>query len=349
MRKEKFLKLFSNEPKFRWNQIQQSFFDPSISGWDDISTIPQKMRKKIKQEIPWISVADETVIVNKNKDTIKTALKLTDNYQIETVLMENSKQEFTVCLSSQVGCAMNCLFCATGKMGFIRNLDEDEIIDQVRYWQGYIVKNQPEKRISNLVIMGMGEPMANYQNVKNAIKIILKYTDVGPTKITVSTVGIWPTLYDLLEDKEWPNVRLAISLHAAQPEIRKKIVPSTAPDFFISLTDWAKKYLAIFGNKKHHLSFEYIMINDLNDTETAAAALVKLAKKIGKVKINLIPYNQTPDSIYKHSRPDKIEKFADYLSHHGIDVTSRKSMGDDIAAACGQLITTDNDKCIVKK
>lgn len=340
-RQQRFTELFPKEKSFRWKQILTALYDPNIKSWEEVSTLGKEMRETLQKEISWFSHTVQTVLSGEKQDTYKALLKLSDGKLIETVLMENRRGGWTICVSSQVGCAMDCQFCATGKMGLIRNLTADEIMDQYRFWNRFLVE-RPDlpQRISNVVFMGMGEPMGNYENVKETIRTWLDYTDLGPTYITVSTVGVLPMLEKILEDKEWPHVRIAISLHSADPVTRKLIVPTSYDDFLSKLESWCQRYLKILGNRRHYLTFEYVMLDGINDTDHHAEALAKFAQKISHSKFNLIPYNFT-DSVYKKSSDEQIQRFMHILQQNGVDVTRRKTMGDDIAAACGQLVTKE--------
>ena len=292
--------------------------------------------------IPWMSTVPETIQVSSNGDTHKALLQVDGGKQIESVLMQNRRNAWTICVSSQVGCAMRCGFCATGKMGLTRSLIADEIVDQYRFWMSYIPSiphslNSPAPRISNIVFMGMGEPLANYEEVRTAINTLLKYTDLGATRITVSTVGILPRLEQILTDRDWPHVRLAVSLHSAIEETRKKIVPTSYDEFLPKLSDWAKRYLHQFGNRRHHLTFEYVMLKGVNDTPAHAKALATFVNRIGRIKVNLIPYNLTGVE-FERSTDSTIDQFLQTLHTNHLIATTRRTMGDDIAAACGQLI-----------
>jgi 23S rRNA (adenine2503-C2)-methyltransferase len=344
-RAEQFETLFPSEPRFRWDQIVRALYQSQVKDWQGITTLSKTMREQIVA-IPFVSYKEVRVLSSKNGDTYKAMVTMHDDAQIETVLMANARGQWTICVSSQVGCAQRCGFCATGKMGFKRNLTVDEIVDQYRYWNYFLAEKKPQHpeaeknvpaRISNVVFMGMGEPLANYETVKATINQWLKFTDIGRTHITVSTVGMIPTLNHLLEDPAWPHVRLAVSVHSAEPSTRKEIVPTSYDGFLEKLQDWGKRYLAKFGNNKHHLTFEYVMLRDINDTAHHAQALYKFVNKVGLVKVNLIPYNLT-DSPFKRSLDPVIEDFKAALEAHGVTCTIRKTMGDDIAAACGQLI-----------
>ncbi len=357
MRKEQFSQLFPDTPAYRWKQIEQAFFVPTIVSWDGITSLSKKMRAGLV-DIPFMSVKATQIMVSAKKDTHKALLELSDGQIVESVLMENARGDWTICVSSQVGCAMRCGFCATGKMGLKRSLTTDEIVDQYRFWNYFLATFLPTKalasvgvqsetdgtkvprnmkRISNIVFMGMGEPLANYENVKATLNTWLANTDIGKTRITVSTVGVLPRLEQILTDKDWPHVRLAVSLHSAIAETRKQIVPTSYDDFLPKLQDWARRYLSILGNRRHHLTFEYVMLKNINDTDEHAHALAAFVHSIGNVRCNLIPYNLT-DCEFSRSEDNQIAKFISILEKADVTATRRKTMGDDIAAACGQLI-----------
>lgn len=341
-RKEQFEALFPNEPKFRWKQIEQALFDPAVSGWSEVTTLSKDIREKLDAELDlhWMSSTEVKTFESKDKNTYKAVLETYDGKRFETVLMANKRGQWTICVSSQIGCAMKCNFCATGTMGLTRSLNTDEIVDQYRFWNVFL-KERPDmqQRISNIVFMGMGEPLANYENVKATITSILAHTDIGPTKITVSSIGILAQLDRLITDKEWPHVRIAISLHSANPETRKEIVPTTLPDFLPKLAEWTKKYSEALGNVNHHVTFEYILINEVNDTESHAHTLADYVNKCAEnIKVNLMPYNPIAGKDYDASQQKRIDIFKKILTSRGILSTVRRSRGDDIAAACGQLV-----------
>ncbi len=327
------------------------------------------MREELEREVPWMTVEEVAVLKSKDGATYKAVVQAvqgdvsldeavpTDRF--ETVLMRNARGHWSVCVSSQVGCAMACTFCATGKMGLKRSLTTDEIVDQYRFWVAFLAKrpelsrmpvsvpdrasvkggvSSNEARITNIVYMGMGEPLANYDAVKESVRQLLAYTDLGPTRIVVSTVGLVPVLHQLLDDPEWPPVRLAVSLHSADPETRKRIMPTSYDAFLDKLAEWAKVYFERFESRRRHVTFEYVLLEGINDTDKAADQLARFANLVGKVRINLIPYNATASS-YRRSQTEKIEQFQSRLEEKGVTVTRRRAMGDDIAAACGQLVT----------
>lgn len=336
--------ILENQPKYRLKQIEKAWFDVKIGSYNQISTLPASLRGELKKT-PWLSVKLHTIFKSKVDSTQKALFELSDGNLIESVLMgrENTKEvresdeRYTICISSQVGCPMACVFCATGKNGFTRNLTAEEIVDQFRYWQRYIY---PE-RISNIVVMGQGEPLANYDNLKRALNLIIDNALVGPTKITVSTCGVMPVMEKILTDKEFPQVRIAISLHSAVEETRKKIMPSHQKDFLKFLYQWAEKYHQTIPSRTHFIGLEYLMLSGVNDDEKHLLALKKLALKFPRVRINLIPYNTTDPKLQTSNR-EIIEHWHDFLMKAGFICTIRQSQGQDIDAACGQLCNKVN-------
>lgn len=332
--------IMAGEPKYREDQLYKAMFDPAIASYEEISTFPLELREKLKQ-YPWLSVKLKTIQKSKLDETEKALLELSDGLCIETVLMsrgDEEKMRRTICVSSQAGCGMGCVFCATGRQGLGRNLTAEEIIDQFRFWQSHLAKDGNET-IGNIVMMGQGEPLQNYENVKKALNIILKNTDIGQSKITLSTVGEKITMGKILRDKEFPAVRVAISLHSAIEAVRKKIVPSTQVGFINFLVKWSEEYHKTLGSRSHFLSLEYTLLKNINDDDEQLKALINLAQKLGRIKINLIPLNET-ESGAVGSPLETIKHWHDALMKAGFTCTVRHSQGADIAAACGQLIQT---------
>lgn len=346
-RKEQFVALYPDAPLFRFRQFEAALFDLAQNNFSGVSNMPLSMRETLDAHIPWLSLSLAHLLESAKKDTYKAIIELGDGKRVETVLMRNARGQWTVCVSSQVGCAMACTFCATGQMGFTRNLIADEIVDQVRFWFAFLKKQttlspvEGSQRISNIVFMGMGEPLANYDNIKETIRQLILHTDIGPTHITVSTVGLLPMLRKILKDPDWPAVRLAVSLHSADSVTRKAMMPSSFDAFLEELIVWTAEYFEKYESRRHHLTFEYVMLSKINDTEKHAEALIRFARRVGKVRINLIPYNFT-GSVYRDSLPADFARFEELLKEAGVVVTRRRTMGDDIAAACGQLIVEKN-------
>lgn len=331
-----FQEAFPNERPFRLRQFLSALFLDSNTSFSEITVFPRHMRETLGEKIPWMMWDRETILVSKNKDTHKAILFSTwDNAKIETVLMKNARGHWTICVSSQVGCPMKCAFCATGTMGFIRNLSQDEILDQYRFWKEYAREKQLQGEITNIVFMGMGEPLANYDAVKSSIGNFIEYAGIGMTRITVSTVGFLPTLETILTDPQWPNVRLAISLHSADEKTRNILMPSSYEGFLEKLSLWIQKYFQTYPGRRRHITFEYVLLGGVNDTDAHAEKLLRFSRSLGKVRINLIPYNATDSNFHSSKR---IEYFQNFLKRGNIVVTVRRSLGDDIDAACGQLV-----------
>ncbi len=345
--------ILSGEKAYRLKQIEAAKFDPQINDFSEISTLSKELREKLKS-VPWLSVKLSVLQESRLDSTKKAVLELSDGAMVETVLMgrqmkkiiKNAEERFTICVSSQVGCAMGCSFCATGIGGFKRNLSAEEIIDQFRFWQRRL--HAQGGKVDNIVFMGQGEPLLNYENVKEAIIILLRNTEVGPTKITLSTAGIIPGLEKILTDKDFPPVRLAISLHSAVAETREKLMPSHQENFFEFLPVWAEKYHEKFPSRTHFIGLEYILLSGINDDEKHLKAFIKLASKVGRVRINLIPYNAIglPETLslsrraggaLSGSNEETTKYWHDRLMKSGFTATIRRSQGADIAAACGQL------------
>lgn len=329
--------LLEDQPSFRSKQVMEALFRPHLRSWADVTNLPGSLKTQLEERAPFLGVTLVQLQQSEDKTTHKALLRLDDGEEIEAVLLRNARDAWTLCVSSQVGCAMKCGFCATGTLGLGRNLFSHEILDQYRFFSHYL-EDHPELdgRISNIVFMGMGEPLANYVEVKKCLQLILDYTDIGKTRITVSTVGVLPRLEQILTDADWPHVRLAVSLHSADAKKRASFMPSSAPDFLPKLADWSKRYLEMHGNRRHHLTFEYVLLSGINDQEKDAHVLAKYVKSIGNVRVNLIPYNTTL-SIFSKSPERDMERFKATLEDKRVTVTIRKSQGQDIAAACGQL------------
>jgi len=328
--------LLSGESAFRTRQANEAIHSPFFRSWDDVSSLPKVLRERLAAEVPWNTLSRVAVLPSGAGDAWKALLETGDGNRIESVLMRNSRNQFTVCVSTQVGCAMNCAFCATGKIGLVRSLSRDEIVDQVRFFRDVVSDAKLSGEITNVVLMGMGEPLANYGEVREALRTFTGPMGIGMTRITVSTVGLLSGLERLLTDPEWPPVRIAISLHAADEETRTRLMPTTAPGFINDLVAWARKYSAAFPEKRRHLTLEYLLLSGVNDSEKDTWKLVELARRIDRVRVNLIPYNAT-DSEFVGSDAIAVRRCQDKLEAAGITVTVRKSQGGDIAAACGQL------------
>ena len=317
------IKLLSNEPEFRKKQVHRLLFHELINDWDKATNLSLDLRKKLKQEFP-LEIKSK-LFKSKDKKTIKALIELEDGLQIETVLMIHGKRT-TVCVSTQVGCSLGCLFCATGTMGLKRNLNYYEICEQVLLFKRI-------RNISNIVFMGMGEPFLNYDNTIKAIKLLNDSNgfNIGSRKISVSTSGIIPGIEKFI--KEDLQVNLSISLHAPNNELRSKIMPINNKYPLDKLIKIVDEYI-IKTNRK--VMLEYLMIKGVNDSIEYAEELYQLIKNKPLYMINLIRYN--PTGKYSSSTSKTIKEFKEYLEKRGIFITQRYEFGKDIKGACGQLI-----------
>ncbi|HEX8974245.1 MAG TPA: 23S rRNA (adenine(2503)-C(2))-methyltransferase RlmN [Patescibacteria group bacterium] len=323
-------------PKFRLGQIQKAIFQDGVSSFAEISTLPKDLREKMQNELQLLSFEPQKVLVSKNNDSMKVLLKLADGNLIETVLISPKPGTWSACISCQVGCAMGCRFCATGKMGFGRNLTAEEITDQILFWRQYLKRNNIEGNFSNIVYMGMGEPFLNWENVSESIRNLIddKLFGFGSRSLSVSTSGITEGIAKLAA--EFPQVNLAISLHFATDEQRSSFMPVNKRDDMESLKNALRNYFELTNRK---VFMEYILLEGLNDRAIDAKNLASYLKSIGHahlLHVNLIRYNTTSD-IFMPSRKERAQTFKKNLLSLGINATIRKSLGDEIAAACGQL------------
>jgi len=321
-------------PAFRYAQIENAIYKNFITEFSDIQTITKELRELLDANCFYSSMEVETLQTSKNDQTTKILFKTKWGEFIESVIMRHLTWRVTVCISCQAGCPMACSFCATGKLGLLRNLDAHEMIEQVLF----VAKILDEEwlKLRNVVYMGMGEPMINYDNVKFSIESITdqKKLDLANRRITVSTCGIIPGIKSFMED--FPQTSLAVSLHAPNDEIRKQIMPvdHTYPlkDLMATLDEYVEK-----TNKR--IFYEYIMINGVNDHIALAHELWKLLEW-RLAHVNFIPYNAgegTNSDGFSTTPRFVIEKFQSILQHYGVISTIRATMWDDIDAACGQL------------
>ena len=321
-------------PKFHGTQLYKWIYQKKSINMDEMTNIPDKLKNIISQTYNIDSLSFSNKQTSNVDNTNKFLLKTSDNKFIESVSMIDGSRH-TVCISSQIGCSVDCDFCATGKMGIIRNLDIGEILNQLTF-----ISRQINKPITNIVFMGMGEPFLNYKNVIAACKILTDTNafNFGTKKITLSTSGILPKLEKYILDGE--KYKLAISLNASNNKTRDKIIPINKKWPIESLLSIIKKY-------KHHkyrpIMFEYILLKDINDQDKHAYELIELLKNIN-CKINIIPYNEI-SSDYVRSNTDNIINFSNIIksSKFNLKVFIRWSKGQDIDAGCGQLATKNEN------
>ena len=313
-----------------WNWIY-CFGHKSFTNMTNIG----KSTRKVLHEHSYIYRPEIESVLESNDGTIKWLIKLEDKSLIETVFIPQGKRG-TVCLSSQVGCTLNCSFCHTGTQKLIRNLKSHEILSQLLIVMDHL-NDYPSadcnRKVTNIVMMGMGEPLLNYINVRKALKTIMSNHGISISKrrITMSTSGIVPEIERCGGDL---GVNLAISLHAVNDNLRDELVPINKKYNIKKLIEACKKYPGLSNSRR--ITWEYVMIEDVNDSPIDAINLVKLIKGIPS-KINLIPFNPWPGTFYKTSKKSKILKFADILMQAGYSSPIRGTRGDDILAACGQL------------
>jgi 23S rRNA (adenine2503-C2)-methyltransferase len=322
-------KVLENEPKYRAKQAKEALFKSFINDWNKASFFGLALREKLNVECP-LEINAETLI-SKKKDSIKARIRLKDDLLIETVLMRHKDDRNTVCVSSQVGCPLGCEFCATGKMGFKRNLEMMEIIEQVLFFERYLKKSG--KKVTNVTFMGMGEPFLNYDNVLRAVRFFndKKIFNIGARNISISTAGIVEGIKKFA--KENLQVNLAISLHSAISELRTKLMPINKTNSLENVLEAVNNYIK---KTNRQVMFEYLLINNINDSDFCATELVKIMKN-PLYYVNLILYNSTEGNDFKPSNSERVKKFKDILKKGKIIFSQRFRFGQDIKAACGQF------------
>ncbi|HEC73872.1 MAG TPA: 23S rRNA (adenine(2503)-C(2))-methyltransferase RlmN [Methylophaga aminisulfidivorans] len=327
------------EKPFRARQLLQWIHKYRIVDFAEMTNLSKVLREKLENvaEIRLPEVMHEHISVD---GTRKWIIKLSCGNAIETVYIPEGGRG-TLCVSSQVGCALTCTFCSTGQQGFNRNLDAAEIIAQLWIANQALDKDPKGNRVvTNVVMMGMGEPLANYANVITAMNLMRDDFGYGISwrRLTLSTSGMVPMIDKLREDC---HVSLAISLHAANDKLRDEIIPLNKKYPIAELLAACKRY--VVGQQRRHITVEYVMLEGINDSMTDAKDLVRILKDL-PTKINLIPFNPFPGTSYKCSSRNKIVRFQQYLIDQGLVATIRKTRGDDIVAACGQLAGDVQDK-----
>jgi len=323
--------ILHNEKPFRANQVYEWIWKKGITSFDEMTNLSLEIRTLLKNHFEFNNVTIAEQQISKDK-TIKNAFKLFDGKITEGVLIPTPKR-MTACISSQVGCSLDCAFCATGKLERLRNIEAEEIFDQV-----VLIKNQAEKYyhkpLSNIVYMGMGEPLLNYKNVLKSVEMITAEDGLAmsPKRITISTAGIAKMIKQLGDDEVKFN--LALSLHAATDEKRSKIMPINESNSLEALSE----ALIYFHHKtSSRVTFEYIIFKDFNDSLEDAKSLANFCKAV-PCKINIIEYNPIDDNRFQIAESEKTDAFASYLENNcNLIVNVRRSRGKDIDAACGQL------------
>ncbi len=330
------------EAKFRAKQIYEWLWKKTAHSFDDMSNLSKPLRDWLKETfvIHAVSISDMQISHDR---TIKCAMKLDDGNVVESVLIP-TKSRMTACISSQVGCSLTCKFCATGKLKRLRNLNADEIYDQVA-----LVKNLAETKynqsLTNIVYMGMGEPLLNYAEMIRSVDRITSADGLGmsPSRITVSTAGIAKMIMKLGDDQVKFN--LALSLHAANDEKRNHIMPINESNSLENLEDALNYFYEKTGSR---VTFEYIVFRDFNDGIQDARELGDFCKKT-VAKVNIIEYNPIDDGEFQQTTPERLEAFVKHLEGRGVIVNVRRSRGKDIDAACGQLVNKNKSTTQVFK
>ena len=315
----------NNEKEFKAIQIYEWLYKKRIQSFDEMSNIKKETIELLKKNYKIERL--EILTKQTSTDVCKYLFKLNDNNKIEAVLMKHDYGN-SLCVSTQVGCNMGCAFCESGRLKKVRNLLAYEIVQQI-----LLIEEDIGKRITHVVVMGIGEPFDNYDNVIRFVKIINcnKGIDIGSRHITISTCGVVPGIKKFMNEEG--QVNLAISLHAPNDELRSKLMPINKAYHLDELISTIKEYIK---KTNRRVTFEYIMLEGINDSEKEAKELVKLLKGLN-CYVNLIPYNETENIGFKRTKEWKILKFYDILKSNKINVTIRKEFGGSVDAACGQL------------
>ena len=314
-----------NEKKYRATQLYDFLYKKRIYNLNNMNNISKTTKEKLLKDFDFSFI--KIIKKQEDNDVKKYLFKLKDDSLIESVLMYHN-YGISLCVSSQVGCNMGCAFCESGRLKKVRNLETYEIVEQL-----LLIEQDLNIRITHIVIMGIGEPFDNYDNVMNFIKIITspKGIDMGKRHITVSTCGLIPGIKKFMQD--FSQVNLAISLHASNDTIRNKIMPISKVYKLNELISTIKEYIKVTNRR---VTFEYIMLENINDSQDCAKELSNLLKGIN-CYVNLIPYNETENIGFKRTKKMQILAFYDILKKNGINVTIRREFGGNVDAACGQL------------
>lgn len=315
------------EQKFRAKQLYDWLHKKHVGSFDEMSNIPASLKNKLKENGQFISLEPVEVLISKIDGTRKYLFGLYDGNVIESVFMRY-KHGNSVCISSQVGCRMGCRFCASTLDGLTRNLTPSEMLEQI-----YAIERHTGERVSNVVVMGSGEPMDNFDNIVKFVELLTDANgiNISQRNLTISTCGIVPKINELAEKKL--QITLAISLHASSDEKRKELMPIANAFSIEELMEACRNYFKMTGRR---ITFEYSLVQGVNDTNEDSERLVKLIRGIN-CHVNLIPVNPIKERDYKQSTNKSIEAFKGRLEKSGIQVTIRREMGRDINGACGQL------------
>ena len=329
---EKFLKK-KKVPSYKQKQFNELFYKHAISSFDELTTWSEELRSELRDEIPFSTLKEIRTEQSKNGNTTKVLFHTKDSFPVETVLMKYRDGRNSLCISCMSGCPVGCTFCATGQMGFNKNLSSREIIDQVLYFKRLLKKEG--KKITNIVFMGMGEPMLNLKEVEKSIDVLTNEDKLAlsPRRIVVSTVGYVPQMKEFLLDHGYMG-KLAVSLHTPNQRLRERLMPIVAKENSLDELFYILDEYVLKRNKR--VTFEYLLLKDINDGEDNARELVELLRD-RLCLVNLINFNPSPNLPYKETTQERVDRFVQILESNGINVTLRYSQGNDIQAACGQL------------
>ena len=323
-------KILKDEPPFKLKQAKEALFKHLIGDWNEATSLSINLREQLNKEYPLFIKSE--IFDAKEEMVTRFLVTLDDGLETETVLMRHADGRNTVCVSSAVGCPVGCLFCATGKIGFKRNLEAMEIVSQVLLVARFLKKEN--ERVDGVVFMGMGEPFLNYDNVIGAVYIINSNDglNIGARHISISTVGIIEGIKKII--KEPLQINLAISLHAPNDRLRSEIIPANKKNYLKNIMESVDRYIEATNRR---VMFEYLMIDKINDSLKDVRELVELFNKMDNQLffVNLISYN--PTGVFRPSATEQVKKFKDYLTKAGITVTERQRFGRGIKGACGQL------------
>lgn len=326
----------AGEPKFRAKQVHDWVWQKHAADINDMTNLPKALREKLSETyfIPKVAMHHSQY---SSDGTIKNRLQLHDGYYVESVLIPTEKR-MTACVSSQVGCSLSCKFCATGYMTRKRNLEFDEIVDEVTLLNELSMKHY-NKKLTNIVFMGMGEPLLNYKNTLMAIERITSPDGLGmsPRRITVSTAGVAKMIKQLGDDQV--RFKLALSLHAPTDRKRNEIMPINETNNLKALIEALNYFYQATGNE---ITFEYILFRNFNDSQRDAEDLIKIYRQVPADLINIIEYNPIEKAEFEKPDEEKVSEFMAFLAANKVNARLRRSRGKDIDAACGQLANVDH-------
>ncbi len=322
-------------PAFRLKQVRDAVYKNFAVSWDEIPALPAPLRERLQAGLRVNSLDIAETLVSKKGDAVKFAFRLKDGHIIETVLLNLLPEKWSLCVSTQVGCPVGCPFCATGRKGLKRNLSPDEISDQFLAAANYLRKTRSQK-IGSVIFMGMGEPFYNYDAVAEAIRTITDphLIGLGQRHVSVSTAGHVPGIRKFAKD--FPQCNLAVSLHASEDKLRNELVPLNTNYPLSQLSKALTDYIFM---TKRRVFVEYVLMDGVNNSRSQAAKLSSWLRSVAAPKyftVNLIPYNRTGGKFRAPER-DRVKVFAGLMEEYGFEVTVRKSLGDDVGGACGQL------------